>query len=101
MAAAVAKIFETDDEGRTLIVCPPKLQDMWEYHVNRYELNARVLSLGKIVQEQPRLVRFRTLIVDESHNLRNREGKRYRALRAWIEQNEPRVLLLTATPYNK
>jgi hypothetical protein len=39
--------------------------------------------------------------VDESHNLRNREGKRYQAIRNYIETNESRVILLSATPYNK
>lgn len=46
-------------------------------------------------------MRYRTLIIDESHNLRNREGKRYKAILQYIELNEPRVILLTATPYNK
>jgi hypothetical protein len=39
--------------------------------------------------------------VDESHNLRNREGKVYKAIKAYIEANDSRCILLTATPYNK
>ena len=41
------------------------------------------------------------MLIDESHNLRNREGKRYRAIHQYIERNECRCILLSATPYNK
>ena len=41
------------------------------------------------------------MIIDESHNLRNREGKRYRAIQEYIQKNESRCILLSATPYNK
>lgn len=101
MATAIAKIFQEDDGSNTLIICPPKLQEMWQQHVERYQLTARILSLGKVISELPNLPRYRLVIIDKSHNLRNREGKRYRAIRDYIEQNEPRVLLITATPYNK
>ena len=46
----------------------------------------------------PRLRRFRLVIIDESHNLRNREGKRYKAIKDYIEKNESKCILLTATP---
>ena len=101
MATAVAKIFQEDDNSDTLIICPPKLTEMWEWHVQRYGLTARVLSLGKVTDVLPELMRYRLVIIDESHNVRNREGKRYRAIQEYIERCEPRVLLLTATPYNK
>ncbi len=41
------------------------------------------------------------MIIDESHNLRNRESKRYRAIREYIRSNESRCVLLSGTPYNK
>ena len=31
------------------------------------------------------------MLIDESHNLRNREGKRYRAIQEYIEENESKV----------
>ncbi|WP_041429246.1 helicase-related protein [Thermosynechococcus sp. NK55a] len=102
MATAIARIFQEDDQSNTLVVCPPKLAPMWEQYLQTYEIHGRVLSLGKVEtlgrDDGPR---YRLLIIDESHNLRNRKSKRYRALRDYIERNEPRVLLLTATPYNK
>ncbi|GIV52418.1 MAG: hypothetical protein KatS3mg038_2939 [Candidatus Kapaibacterium sp.] len=103
MATAIARIFQEDDQSNTLVVCPPKLAPMWEQYLETYEINGRVLSLGKVLEMLGRddAPRYRLLVIDESHNLRNRESKRYRALRDYIERNEPRVLLLTATPYNK
>jgi superfamily II DNA or RNA helicase len=101
MATAVAKIFQEDDDSNTLIICPPKLREMWQWYVEQYQLTARVVSLGSVDTELENLRRYRLVIVDESHNLRNRESKRYAAVRDYIEQNGSRVLLVTATPYNK
>ena len=51
--------------------------------------------------ELPDLRRYRLVLIDESHNLRNREGKRYRAIQEYIQKNESKCILLSATPYNK
>jgi hypothetical protein len=53
------------------------------------------------MKELPTLPRYRLLVIDESHNLRNRSGQHYKAILDYIDQNDPRVILLTATPYNK
>lgn len=103
MATAIARVFQEDDHNNTLVICPPKLAPMWDGYLQTYEINGRVLSFGKVVEtlERPDAPRYRLVVIDESHNLRNREGKRYRAIRDHIERNDSRVLLLTATPYNK
>jgi superfamily II DNA or RNA helicase len=101
MATAVARVFQEDDDVNTLVICPPKLVPMWERYLQEYQITGRVLSLGEVINQLPILPRYRLVVIDESHNLRNREGKRYRAIRDYIERNESRVLLLTATPYNK
>jgi len=54
-----------------------------------------------VINELPDLKRYRLVMIDESHNLRNRDGKRYRAIQDYIQQNESKVILLSATPYNK
>jgi hypothetical protein len=41
MATAVAKVFQEDDDSNTLILCPPKLQEMWQGYVEQYQLTAR------------------------------------------------------------
>jgi len=101
MATAIARIMQEDQDYNTLVICPPKLQPMWDQHLQVYQITGRVLSLGRVTTDLPTLPRYRLVIIDESHNLRNREGQRYRAIRDYIEQNESRVLLVTATPYNK
>ncbi|WP_423225925.1 helicase-related protein [Candidatus Amarolinea aalborgensis] len=101
MATAVARIFEDDYSLETLIICPKNLVKMWEGYREQYRLRARVLSISRVLQELPDLRRYRLVVLDESHNLRNREGKRYRAIQEYIQKNESRCILLTATPYNK
>ena len=59
------------------------------------------MSLGVVQNELPNLRRYRIVLIDESHNLRNREGRRYRAIQEYIQENESRCILLSATPYNK
>lgn len=101
MATALARIFEDDHGLETLILCPKGLVRMWEDYRERYRLRARVLPITRVAQELPNLRRYRLVLIDESHNLRNREGKRYRAIQEYIQENESRVILLSATPYNK
>ena len=101
MAVAVARILQEDEGGDTLIICPPNLQEMWQEYVHEYKLIARVLPISKVQDELPEMRRYRLLVIDESHNLRNRTGARYAAIRDYIERNEPRCMLVTATPYNK
>ena len=101
IATAVARIFEDDLGTQTLIICPKNLVRMWEEYRDEYGLRARVLSISRVLGELPNLRRYHQVIIDESHNLRNREGKRYRAIREYISENESRCILLSATPYNK
>lgn len=101
IATAVARIFEDDLGTQTLIICPKNLVRMWEEYRDEYGLRARVLSLSRVLGELPNLRRYHQVIIDESHNLRNRDGKRYRAIREYISENESRCILLSATPYNK
>lgn len=101
MATALARIFEDDHGVETLIICPKNLVPMWEDYRQQYRLRATVLSITRVQHELPNLRRFRLVIIDESHNLRNRDGRRYRAIAEYIASNDSRVILLSATPYNK
>jgi superfamily II DNA or RNA helicase len=103
MATALAKLVEEDQPGTsTLIICPKNLVKMWESYKEEYGLRARVLSLSRVTKELREMpARFRTVLIDESHNLRNREGKRYQAIRDHIRLSDSRCILLSATPYNK
>lgn len=101
MATALARIFEDDHDLETLIICPKNLVSMWQDYREKYRLRGRVLSISRVSKELPELRRYRLIILDESHNLRNREGRRYRVIQDYIRANDSKCILLTATPYNK
>ena len=101
MATALARVFEDDHGLETLILCPKNLVPMWEDYRERYRMRARVLSISRVIGELPNMRRYRLIVIDESQNLRNREGKRYRALQEYIRENDSKCILLSATPYNK
>lgn len=101
MGTALAKVFEEDYMLETLIICPKNLVKMWEFYRDEYGLRAKVLSISRVITELPDLRRYRLVLIDESQNLRNREGKRYAAIHEYIQKNESRCILLSATPYNK
>jgi superfamily II DNA or RNA helicase len=101
MATAVARIFDDDHGLETLIICPKNLVSMWEDYREQYRLHARVLSITRAQRELPNMRRYRLVLIDESHNLRNREGKIYRAIHEYMRENESKCILLSATPYNK
>lgn len=100
-ACAIAKIMEEDLLLNTLILCPKNLVSMWNGYVEKYGLHAHVLSHSMIMNELPNLKRYRLVIIDESHNFRNSENKTYKVVKTYIEENESKVILLSATPYNK
>lgn len=99
-ACAIAKIYEMTFASSTLIICPANLQEMWRKYVAKYDLKADILSMAKNIDVDAARY-YRLIIVDESHNLRNSNGKRYQNIRRLIEHQDSKVLLLTATPYNK
>jgi SNF2 family DNA or RNA helicase len=101
MATAVARIFEEDHDLETLIICPKNLVKMWEDYREQYRMRARVLPITRARKTLGDLRRYRLVLIDESHNLRNRDGKIYRALQEYIHKNESKCILLSATPYNK
>jgi superfamily II DNA or RNA helicase len=100
-ATALAKMFEDDFGYQTLIICPPALREMWNGYKLEYGLRAEIVSLGEVQNKLKNTRPFRIVIIDESHNLRNREGRRYRAIHEYLYQAGSKVILLTATPYNK
>ncbi len=80
MATAVARIFQDDYGYETLILCPKNLEKMWRKYVVDYRLIAHVLPTSRVIRDLSQLRRYRLIIIDESHNLRNCEGQRYRAI---------------------
>jgi len=111
IGSAVVKHFERTQDARALIICPKSLVTMWEGYNERYQLNARVLSMGmlKEAEEAGRnllledvMYRERNFIlIDESHNFRHQTTQRYKILQSYLGAGSRRCLLLTATPRNK
>ncbi|MGK7931140.1 MAG: DEAD/DEAH box helicase family protein, partial [Microcystaceae cyanobacterium] len=102
VGTAIAKICEEDFGFSTLIICPKNLVPMWQDYQDNYGLRAKVMSISRVIKDLPNVpARFRLILIDESHNLRNREGQRYAAIKEYIEQSDSKCILLTATPYNK
>ena len=109
IGAAIVKHFERVERARPLIICPAALQEMWEHYNETYNLNARVLpmSLLKENDENNFLIdseKYRDrdfVLVDESHNFRNPDSQRYHVLQDFLQNGERKCVLLTATPRNK
>ena len=99
-ACAIAKMFENTFGSNTLIICPANLQEMWAKYRKQYDLKADIMSMAKPIDVDNARY-YKLIIVDESHNLRNNQGMRYRNIRDLIQKQDCKVLLLTATPYNK
>ena len=102
VGTALAHLCEEEYGISVLIICPKNLESMWQGYVDRYGLRGKVVPVSQVETVLPNVpARFRLVLIDESHNLRNKDGKRYRAIRDYIEESGSRCILLTATPYNK
>ncbi|CAN5861208.1 helicase-related protein [soil metagenome] len=102
MATALAAMLEDEMGLRTLIVCPVRLEPMWKEYRRCYGLRGDVITYTSLTPAKlPGGARYSLVVVDESHNFRNREGARYRVLKDFCTQHESKLVLLSATPYNK
>lgn len=73
LATALARVLQEDSLLETLIICPKNLVSMWDDYVAEYRLLAKVMSISQVQAELPKLRRYRVVLIDESHNLRNRD----------------------------
>ena len=93
MATALSRMFEDDLGYETLIICPKNLEPMWERYRTEYGLRGMVLPVSQVTKKLPDLKRYRLVLIDESHNLRNREGRRYKAIAEYIKSCDAKVIL--------
>lgn len=100
-ATAIARLLQEEHNTETLIICPKNLVRMWKGYVAKYRLYADVLPLSMVTRDLRKLPRYRVVIIDESHNLRSEGRKDYAEIKDYIQRNDSKVILLTATPYNK
>ncbi len=101
VGTAVARLLQEEQGFETLVVCPKNLTEMWKSYLHEHDVRGDVESLSMVHRTLPVARRYRLVIVDEAHNLRSDKRRDHGALSKYIADNESRVLLLTATPYNK
>lgn len=99
-AIATAMMLQNAEDYSTLVLCPKNLEKMWTEHLDAYDINGRVVPYSMAAKVLPELKRFNLVICDEAHNLRTNTRKDYQAIYDYIRENDSKVLLLTATPYN-
>ena len=93
-------------EYRPLIICPPPLMEMWQRFCADYEVDAKILSRGKLSQDnfelyQDYLYKDRDLVLlDESHHFRNHTSRQYENLQQFMQARDAKAILLTATPFS-
>jgi len=115
VGSAVARYFYESERRRPLIICPRRLKEMWEKYNKDFHLNAEILPTSLLREsgesgegqsstalDEDCYQDCRFVLIDESHHFRYSEPQRYRVLSDYLlEGGDRKVLLLTATPYNK
>lgn len=92
-------------DGRTMVIAPPALLNRnnpgsWPNVFADFRVSAQFFSIGLLdeaINEQKR-IKYKNIIIDESHRFRNESTHSYAAL-AEICRGK-RVILVSATPYN-
>jgi|APSaa5957512535_1039671.scaffolds.fasta_scaffold05887_2 superfamily II DNA or RNA helicase len=93
-------------EYRPLIICPPALIPMWEKFCADYEVDAKILSRGKLSQDNFELYqdyRYKDrdlVLIDESHHFRHHLSRQYENLHQFMQARDAKAILLTATPFS-
>lgn len=100
-AVAVSLMLREEHGYLPLVVCPKNLKQMWEEYFDAYDVPGRVVSYTEAHNVLPTISRYRFVIVDESHTLRNDKRRDYQAVLEYLERVGAKALLLTATPYNR
>lgn len=106
IGAAIVKHFERSEGRRALIVCPKPLEEMWSRYNERYGLNAAVVPMSMLLTSDRGIDLFERypdrdlVLIDESHGFRNPDSQRYEALSTYLQADDRKLCLLTATPRN-
>src|SRR6266702_1630998 len=97
---------------KALVICPAALQKMWRDELLGAGIATHIVtqeSLGRDEFDSSDVLDADILLVDESHNFRNRNAQRYENLERILAANSRRgkisgerkkLILLTATPIN-
>lgn len=102
--ALLAHLARRTPSEHAVVIAPPSVLPSWRELASEFKVELVTVSLGKLddlEQYSDRTV----LVVDESHNFRNKGTQRHEALETWLRptRSEPsrrKVILLSATPQN-
>ena len=89
---------------RTLVICPPHLEEQWRSYRDDFGFTASIYTTGKLeeaLKYYERIVKADEqylIVVDEAHRYRNEFTIDYTILHQLCSGNK--VMLLTATPFN-
>jgi hypothetical protein len=96
---------------KAIVICPASLRKMWDDELKDAAISATILSQEEVGQADFPAEHYADadiVLVDESHNFRNRNAQRYDNLERLISMNGGRgreglrkkIVLITATPIN-
>ncbi len=96
------------DRGQKyLFVVPPNTMDQWLDYLSIFGIPAKkgenIISMYKVSQKsfpEEKYKDFDVVVIDESHNFRNRSSNRWRNFMERIKNRSADYILLTATPIN-
>ena len=89
---------------KALVICPAQIRDtLWEPKLKEYGIRADILTQEKVSREfnSNNFLDYDIIVIDESHNFRNSNTKRWKNLfETVIKGKKKKVILVTATPVN-
>jgi superfamily II DNA or RNA helicase len=105
--------FAYHQRMKAIVICPASLRDMWQHELAGATIAAQIVSQESLGQLNGNFnpqdyADADVVLIDESHNFRNRSAQRYQNLELLLAANGRRgrsggrkkVILLTATPIN-
>jgi superfamily II DNA or RNA helicase len=100
-----ALLKQLDKRARAVIICPPRIKNMWDDFGERFKIDIKTVSHGAlnkgVFDEDSELWKWRdreVVLIDESHSFRNPDTKRYKEIYPFLAGKK--VILVTATPQN-
>lgn len=86
-------------KGPKLFICPPVLKEYWESVLLKFDVSAKVESLGKLDKLiESGVNKYEYVFIDEAHRFRNEKTENFQKLHE-ICYNK-KVVLVSATPQN-
>ena len=110
IGTALLKTLQRVYRQQALVICPKRLERMWQTFNDTYALGATVLSMSLLKEDEGdghagldlnrRFPQHKVVLVDESHHFRHSDNQRYRVMQPFLHRPGMKAILLTATPRN-